>query len=172
LMQCTSKYPTSAKDIGLNMIDEFRQKFNCKVGLSDHSGSLYTGIAAVTLGIDLLEIHATFSRDDIGPDVTSSLTISEIKEMVDGIKFIENILDNPVDKDKMAEELQPMRKIFRKSLVYNKKLESGTNITKDDLAYKKPGTGLPFEKLEYVVGKKLVTSVKPDDIVLLSHFKS
>lgn len=172
LMQCTSKYPTSAEDVGLNMVNEFRERYNCPVGLSDHSGSIYTGIAAVTLGINVLEVHATFSRNEIGPDVTSSLTINEIKEMVDGIKFVESVLANPIDKDKMAEDLKPMRKIFRKSLVYNRKLEKGAKVAKEDLDYKKPGTGLPFEKLENIIGRKLVISVESDDIVSFSHFES
>ena len=54
LLQCTSEYPCSAERIGLNVIDEFRSRFNCAVGLSDHSGSVYAGLAAAKLNIQVL----------------------------------------------------------------------------------------------------------------------
>ena len=81
-------------------------------------------------------------------------------------------MNNPVDKDNKSEELRPMRKIFRKSLVFNKKLKKGTKITRKDIAYKKPGTGLSFEFFEEIIGKRLAISVESDEIVLFTHFES
>ena len=59
------------------MIDELRLEFGCPVGLSDHSGSVFPGLAALARGADLLEFHVTFDRRMFGPDVPASLTFDE-----------------------------------------------------------------------------------------------
>ena len=69
LMQCTSAYPTPLGRVGLNVIDELRREFDCPVGLSDHSGSVFPGLAALARGANLLEVHVTFHRRMFGPDV-------------------------------------------------------------------------------------------------------
>ncbi len=70
VMQCTTAYPCPPEKVGLNMLDVLRREFRCPVGLSDHSGTIFPGLAAVTLGIEVLEIHVTFNRDMFGPDCT------------------------------------------------------------------------------------------------------
>ena len=41
LFQCTTSYPCNAEDIGYNVITEMKERFECPVGLSDHSGTIY-----------------------------------------------------------------------------------------------------------------------------------
>jgi N-acetylneuraminate synthase len=72
-----------------------------------------------------------------------------------------------VDKDAVAEELKPMRKIFRKSVVYLKDMKKGTIIKRQDICFKKPGTGVKPEDLNNVLGKKLRRSVKADSLLSL-----
>ena len=76
VLQCTSAYPCPPDKIGLNLISFFRDRYGSAVGLSDHSGTIYPGLAAATLGIDVLEVHVTLSREMPGPDVPSSVTTS------------------------------------------------------------------------------------------------
>jgi N,N'-diacetyllegionaminate synthase len=111
LLQCTSAYPCPPGQLGLNNLDTLRMIHRCPVGLSDHSGSIYAGLAAVALGCDVLEVHVTLSRDMPGPDTSSSITTQELKQLVEGVRFIEKA-KQPVDKDAMAMELQPMRDLF------------------------------------------------------------
>ena len=117
-MQCHTAYPCPPEKIGLNMIQVFRERFACAVGLSDHSGTIYPGLAGVTLGIQALEVHVTLSRQMFGPDVPASVTSSELKQLVEGIRFIEKMLANPIDKDENAAALKPIRELFTKSLFY------------------------------------------------------
>ena len=79
LMQCTSAYPTPLEAVGLNVLDELRREFDCPVGLSDHSGSMFPGLAALARGANLLEVHVTFDRRMFGPDTAASLTFDELK---------------------------------------------------------------------------------------------
>ena len=117
VLQCTSAYPCPPEKIGLNLIPFFRERYGCGVGLSDHSGTIYPGLAAATLGIEVLEIHVTLSREMFGPDVPASMTILELRQLVEGIRFIEKMKANPVDKDTMAADMAPLRNLFTKSVV-------------------------------------------------------
>jgi N,N'-diacetyllegionaminate synthase len=112
VLQCTSTYPCPPERVGLNIMQRFREQFTgCAVGLSDHSGTIWPGLAAVALGCDVLEVHVCFSKQEFGFDVESSITIDELARLVEGIRFIERA-KTPVDKDAMARELVPMRKLF------------------------------------------------------------
>ncbi|MBP6823800.1 MAG: N-acetylneuraminate synthase family protein, partial [Acidobacteria bacterium] len=62
VLQCTTAYPCPPEKLGLNVIGELRQRYNCPVGLSDHSGTVYAGFAAATLGANIIEVHITLSR--------------------------------------------------------------------------------------------------------------
>tara|TARA_Y100000031_G_C7958672_1_gene264924 strand:- start:261 stop:587 length:327 start_codon:yes stop_codon:yes gene_type:complete len=103
-----------------------------------------------------------------GPDVSSSLTIDELKKLVEGTRYIEAVVENSVDKNSIAEELKPVRNIFTKSIVYRRDLEKGTIIKRDDISFKKPGTGVDPTHLEKVIGKQLKRSVKGDDQLSMS----
>src|SRR4029450_2525903 len=103
-----------------------RARYDCAVGLSDHSGTIFPGLAAATLGIEVLEVHATLSREMFGPDVPASVTTAELKQLVEGIRFIERMHANPVDKTGMAAKLQPLRGLFTKSIVVRADLAAGT----------------------------------------------
>lgn len=160
LLQCTSVYPTPAEKVGLNVIDFLKKKYQCPVGLSDHSAKIYTCFAAAAHGIHLLEVHVTLSQDMFGPDVTSSLTIQELTQVVEGIRWIEKIELHPVEKDQMAQELKEVKSIFSKSLVASCDLPASTILQKQHFQFKKPGTGLSASSLNEVIGRKLIRDIK------------
>jgi N-acetylneuraminate synthase len=155
IFQCTSAYPCPAERLGLNVIAELRERYRCPVGLSDHSGTIYAALAAATLGANLLEVHVTFSRECFGPDVSSSITTSELKQLVDGVRFIENALAHPVDKGKSAAELAPMRDTFYKSLFVARDLPAGHCLGQEDLVLRRPGTGIRAGRMPEFIGRVL-----------------
>lgn len=112
LLQCTSEYPTPPEHLGLNVIRSLGQRYGIPIGLSDHSGTTYAALAAVALGCDVLEVHVTFSREMQGFDTASSITLEDLRRLVEGVRWIERAKANPVDKDAMAKELEPMRALF------------------------------------------------------------
>jgi N,N'-diacetyllegionaminate synthase len=123
--------------------------------LSDHSGTIFPGLAAAALGVNVLEVHIALSRDMFGPDVVASITTDELTMMVKGIRFIEKMRANPLDKNEMAAEMQPLRNLFTKSIVAATELQAGTEIVLEHLAFKKPGTGIPASEYLSLIGKKL-----------------
>ncbi len=165
VLQCTTAYPCPPEKIGLNMISILRDRYGCEVGLSDHSGTIYAGLAAAAIGIDMLEVHVTFSRQMFGPDVPASVTIDELKQLVDGVRFIETMRANPVDKDAVADEMTPLRKMFTKSVVVTTDLPAGTILRAEHLAGKKPGTGIPVERISELVGRRLARSAQANTLL-------
>jgi N,N'-diacetyllegionaminate synthase len=160
ILQCTTAYPVQPEALGLNVIRELKERYNLPVGLSDHSGTIYPSIAAVTLGASIIEVHATFHKEIFGPDTKASLTLSELTSLVAGIHFIEKALIHPVKKDQ-NQQYAEMKKIFGKSLAVNKALPQGHMLTASDLESKKPaGCGIPASNFKEVVGKKLNKSLE------------
>lgn len=162
VLQCTTAYPCPPEKVGVNMISFFKKRYDCAVGLSDHSGTVYPGLASAAIGIQVLEVHITLSREMFGPDVPASITTDELRQLVEGIRFIEKMMANPVDKEAMALNAKELRNMFTKSIVARRKLEAGTILTNDDLALKKPGTGIPAGRLAEIVGRRLKRSIAAD----------
>lgn len=171
VLQCTTSYPCPPEKLGLNVIGELRERYGCPVGLSDHSGTIYAGLAAATLGANVLEVHMVFSRECFGPDTSSSVTTPQLKELVDGIRFIEAARANPVDKNQMAESMTDLRRMFGKSLVAAKPLVPGTVLKEGDLTVKKPGTGIPAAKLKETLGRRLKRAVAADALLAEDDFE-
>ena len=158
--------PLSPEKVGLNLLPVFRERYRCPVGLSDHSGTIYPGLAAAALGIRVLEVHVTLSREMFGPDVVASVTTGELAALVEGIRWIGRMRGAPVDKDLAAEGMVPLRRVFTKSLVAAGPIPAGTVLDRSMLALKKPGTGIPASRLDDVVGRRLRAGLERDDLVL------
>ena len=156
VLQCTTQYPTAAKDVGLGAIRELRDKLECPTGLSDHSGTIYAGIAAAALGASVVEAHVTFDRRMFGPDAKASLTIDDFKALVDGVRFVEQARAGDAGKI-LTEELEQLRHMFGRSVAVNRDLPAGHVVAFEDLEAKKPaGMGLPCSDLSAVLGRRLV----------------
>lgn len=160
VFQCTTSYPCPAEKIGLNQITDLKARYGCPVGLSDHSGTPYPSLAAVTLGAKLIEVHVAFSRELFGPDVSASLTTAEFKQMVEGIRFTETMLAHPMVKDENAEKLEALRRMFGQSLVAASDLPAGTVLTPENLSCRKPGHGIPAAEVHSLYGRSLKHAVK------------
>jgi N,N'-diacetyllegionaminate synthase len=169
VLQCNTAYPCPPEKVGLNVLGEMRDRFGCPVGLSDHSGTIFPALAAVTLGAAVIEVHVTLSRRAFGPDVVASITDDELAELVRGVRYVEQALAHPLDKDEEAQQLGEMRSIFTKSVVARHALPPGHVLAIHDLAAKKPGTGVPAAELGGFVGRRLTTAVAPDEMLTWDH---
>lgn len=172
ILQCTTQYPTTAKDIGLNVLQELKERYNIPVGLSDHSSKIYSMLAAVSLGAEILEFHVTFDKRMFGPDSKSSLTIDETKELVEGVNFIKESIENKIDKND-NNRFSELKNIFEKSLCVNNDKKKGDLITFHDLEAKKPyGYGISAKDYKEVLGKKLTKNIKKWDFLTNEYIKN
>lgn len=153
--QCTSAYPCPPEKIGLNLIGDLHARYGCPSGLSDHSGAPYAGLAAAALGADMIEVHIALSREGFGPDVHASLTPEGLKTLTEGVAWIHRARTHPVDKDAMAEELEPLRAVFQKSAVALRDLPAGHVLSAEDYGLRKPGGGLNADAAAALEGRRL-----------------
>ncbi|GGE32500.1 N-acetylneuraminate synthase family protein [Psychroflexus planctonicus] len=156
VLQCTTAYPTQPEQFGLNVITELKGRYpDLKIGFSDHSGSTAAGIAATTLGAEIIEFHVVFHKEMFGPDVKASLTLEETKSLVEATNTIFKAINNPIDKQD-HKEFSNLKAIFEKSLAVNKDLPKGHVLGFKDLEAKKPkGKGVDATDFKTVLGKKL-----------------
>ena len=156
---------TQPKDWGLNVIKILKERYNVKVGFSDHSGTIYPNIDAVAMGAEILEFHAVFDRRMFGPDAKASLTIDEVAEVVKGAGLIYESLNTKISKEDNS-GFTELKKIFEKSLAVNKDLPIGHVLRFEDLEAKKPkGYGIDAKDFDSVIGKCLKNSLKAYDFL-------
>lgn len=155
LLQCTTSYPTTPEQYGFNLIKELKERYGIKIGFSDHSAKVSTGIAAVAQGAEILEFHVAFSQEQFGPDTSSSLTLDQVEKLIKGVKNVKKALNHPVDKNDIN-QLKNLKNIFEKSLAVNKDLKKGHILKFEDLEAKKPkNIGISPSRYKEVLGKTL-----------------
>lgn len=165
ILQCTSEYPCPPEAVGLNIIDELKDKYpHIAIGLSDHSTGIWAAIAAWMKGATIIEKHFTLSKLMYGPDAKMSMEPEEMKLLCDSIKNLQKALENPVNKS-CVKQLDEMKKIFQKSIVAVQNIKKGTVVTEDMIGYKKPGTGLETKYYKEIIGKKVIRDLKYDEII-------
>ncbi len=165
ILQCTTQYPTTPENWGLNVISEIKARYNLPTGYSDHSGTITACLAAASIGAEVLEFHVTFDKRMFGPDASSSLTIDEVKQLVTGVRQIETALLNPITKD-IDEKKRALKTMFGKSLVINRDLKSGDIIKLEYLEGKKPGDkGISAADFQKILGKKVTKDKRQWDFI-------
>lgn len=158
VLQCTTMYPTPPEAVGLSALNELRNLLHCPIGLSDHSGTIFPGVAAAALGSSMLEAHVTFDRRMFGPDAGASLTISDFEQLVAGIRFIEKARQGVAGKT-LTDDVKDLKRIFGRSLAVASDLPAGHVLTLNDLEGKKPaGRGISMDRLGSVLGRALARS--------------
>lgn len=171
VLQCSTQYPTVAERVGLNVLAEYRSLFDCVVGISDHTATIYSAIAAAALGAQIFEIHLRQDQDLSGPDASSSLTEGALAELVRGVSFVRTALSNPVSKAELTADQLQLRAIFGRSLVAARPLSTGEIVTSNDVAFKKPGGGLSYDDIVNVVGRRLRRNLNQDDELRMDDFQ-
>jgi N,N'-diacetyllegionaminate synthase len=169
IMQCTGNYPTKIKNVNLNVIDEYKKKFKCPIGFSDHTLDATSAIASVAKGVKIIEKHFTISKKLYGPDHRMSLEPDELIEFVKEIRKAEQSLGGQ-KKIVIKSEIENRKKL-KKSLVAVKNILKGEVIKYKLIDIKRPAYGLRPAELNKIIGKKAKKSIKKDTILKKEMFK-
>ena len=161
LLQCSSAYPCPPEDVGLNVLAEMRARYGLPVGLSDHTNGPAAAFAAAALGATVIEKHFAFSRLMYGSDAANSMEPDEFRRMAQELGEIWTMLAHPVDKDDVS-KYSGMKRIFEKSIVTARALVEGHALTRQDLAFKKPGDGIPAARWRELIGRRLCRAAPAD----------
>nr|WP_321443992.1 N-acetylneuraminate synthase family protein [uncultured Cohaesibacter sp.] len=151
LLHCNSTYPAPFHDINLRWMDGLRQRHPI-VGYSGHERGTAVSIAAVALGAAIIERHFTADRAMEGPDHAASLEKAEFRQLVDGIRQVEEALGTGKERSLSQGEMIN-RENLAKSLVAAQPITKGTVITADHIKIRSPGQGLAPQHFEDLVGK-------------------
>jgi len=169
LLLCTSAYPTEPKDVNLNRIKLLREKFNCKVGLSDHTLGIGVSVAAIALGATVIEKHFTLKRSDGGPDSSFSMEPNEFRFLVEeGNRAFEALGKH----NWQLQDSENESRRLRRSLYIVKNVKKGDRVTSENLRAIRPGGGCSPKFLMDLLGKYFLedysigTPMNPNFVVI------
>ena len=148
---------------------EIKERYQCKVGFSDHTLGIGVPLTAVVLGATLIEKHFTLSKLMYGSDAKNSTEPEEFKHMVDNIRAAELAITSKIDKNGIVKKLGEMKFVFEKSIVSARELKEGHVISEEDLAYKKPGDGIPARAYKEIIGKTVKTTIPANEKIEYSQ---
>lgn len=163
ILHCVSRYPAPHRSINLNVLKTIAARFGRPVGYSDHSLGIECCLGAVSLGAQVIEKHVTLDRSLPGPDHKASATVEEFSTLTRAIRRLDEALGTP-EKSFTEEELD-IRRMARKSIVTARPITVGTTITRDDICFKRPGTGLSPFLLANVLGRRAKRTLEPDRVI-------
>lgn len=164
ILHCNTEYPTPMEDVNLKAMLHIKEEFGVSVGYSDHTLGIEVPIAAVALGATVIEKHFTLDKNLPGPDHKASLEPNELKEMVDAIRNIEKALGSSGIKEPSKSELKN-KEIARKSIVAGKNIQKGAVFSEENLAVKRPGTGISPMRWEEIIGQKAIRDFAEDELI-------
>ncbi len=151
LLYCVSNYPSKNTDFNLNNIKILKNKFKCRVGLSDHSKDNRVAIAAVAAGAEVIEKHIALDKQKRGLDIEFSLKGKEIKKFKEDINLAYNLLGK---KYFFRNKSEKKSKIFRRSIFATENIKKGEKFNNQNIRRIRPGYGLEPKYYEKLIGRK------------------
>ena len=151
LLYCVSNYPSKNTDFNLNNIKILKNKFKCRVGLSDHSKDNRVAIAAIAAGAEIVEKHIALDKQKRGLDIEFSLKGKEIKKFKEDINLAYNLLGKKYFYRNKSEKKS---KIFRRSIFATENIKKGEKFNNQNIRRIRPGYGLEPKYYEKLIGRK------------------
>ncbi len=156
LLYCVSNYPAKNSDFNLNNIKILKEKFKCKIGLSDHSKDVKVANAAIAAGAEIIEKHIALENQKDGLDIKFSLKGSAIKKFKKNIDETYELLGKNFFYRNISEK---KNKKFRRSIFAVKNINKNETFNKDNIRRIRPGYGV-----EPIYYEKLINKKSPVDI--------
>jgi pseudaminic acid synthase len=160
LLYCVSNYPSSINDFNLNNIRILKNKFKCKVGISDHSTDNRVAIAAIASGAEVIEKHIALDNQKKGLDINFSLKGKEIKKLRNDVDVAFKLLGKKSFHRNINENKS---KIFRRSIFAIKNIKKGEKFTKENIKVVRPGYGLEPKYFNKILNKRSLINVKKNE---------
>ncbi|MFI3201752.1 MAG: N-acetylneuraminate synthase family protein [Eubacteriales bacterium] len=165
LLQCTANYPIKDEEVNLELIPRLRDEFKIVIGYSDHSVGIGASPYAVVKGAKVIEKHVTLDRTMEGPDQGASVTVEELRQLVEEIRKVETYLGTDIKTPTISE--QNTRKSLQKCLVASKSIQQGECFTEENVTAKRTnGVGISALYYDEVIGKCATKDYVYNDILL------
>tara|TARA_B100000965_G_scaffold405950_1_gene442113 strand:+ start:6784 stop:7818 length:1035 start_codon:yes stop_codon:yes gene_type:complete len=151
LLYCVSNYPSKLSDFNLNNIKIMKEKFKCKIGLSDHSKNNLVAKLAVAAGAEVFEKHIALKKHNKSPDYNFSIKGEEIGEYRKDLNLSFQLLGK---KKFFRTKSELANKKFRRSIYVVKNIKKGEKFSKINLKKIRPGYGLDPSYYENILRKR------------------
>ena len=168
LLHCVSNYPSRYEEMNLGCLDGLRSRFELPVGLSDHTLDNLSAVVAASLGAVLIEKHFTLDRNLPGVDQSISMQPEDLRQLKSELLNVTKILGE--GKKEIQESEIPVRLSARRSLVARVDIPAGTPLEPTMLACKRPGTGIPPNELDRVLGKSPKVAIAAEQVITWEMF--
>jgi len=164
LLQCVSSYPADPAATNLKAMRTLADTFHVPVGFSDHSLGNELAIAAVAIGASIIERHLTLDPNLPGPDHRVSLTLDAFRSLVRAIRLVEAAQGDGIKRPSPDE--QNVRNVARRSIIAACAIPQGTVITREMLAFRRPGTGISPAEWRSIIGKSARREILRDALIV------
>ena len=155
ILKCTSAYPANPKEANLATIDDIKQRFKVRSGLSDHTLGIEAPMIAVAMGATVIEKHFILDKSIGGADAHFSLDENEFKKMVDAVRLTEKMMGE-VDYEMTKKKMKSRE--FSRSLFIVKDVKKGELISNENIRSIRPGYGLHPKFLSEIIGKEYISN--------------
>ena len=165
VLHCISSYPTKPNMVQINNMLEIKNKFNVKVGFSDHTNGFEAAISATILGATVIEKHLTLNRKMKGPDHSSSLNPVEFINFIKSIRNTEKLFIKK--KNKITSDELKNSKLVRKSIVAKTRIKKGEKFSRKNITTKRPDNGISASKWFKVLNKVAKKNFNKNELIKL-----
>lgn len=167
IMHCVLSYPTAFEDANLLMIKDLAEHFpDYEIGYSDHTKpdeNMMVLTTAYNYGATILEKHFTLDKTLQGNDHYHGMAPEDVVKFRQNIGFIAK-LNGMKNKQPLICE-SSARKEARRSIVTVRDIKKGEVITKKDITFKRPGTGIYPSEIDNVIGKSAKIDIAEDTLL-------
>ena len=163
LLHCVSNYPSQYEEMNLRCMEALQSKFNVPLGLSDHTMDNLSAIVAASMGAVLVEKHFTIDQKLPGVDQSISMQPQDLRKLKEELTHVNQILGD--GKKRIQPSEIPVKQSARRSLVARMDISAGTVLTKEMIACKRPGKGIPPSELEAIIGKSCKKDIQAEQVI-------
>jgi len=170
LLHCILNYPTKNKNANLLMIKHLKKKFpKYIIGYSDHTlpqKEMINLTTAYLMGAKVIEKHFTLNKLAKGNDHYHSMSFKDLKKFKQNLDYIKMLIGKAKEKTVLKSE-KKSRIYARRSLVLKTDMKKGDRFKDANTISLRPVRGIPADKWNSVMGKKINKNKKAGEHLTL-----
>jgi len=167
--QCPSGYPARIESINLNTITTLKKMFPYPIAFSDHTPGYEMDVAAVALGVDLVEKTITENRMTRAVEHSMSIEPNEMAPFIQTIRDVELAMGS--GRREMSKDEINNRNKIRRSLFLLEDAKKGQKISECATEFRRPGYGVPPDQYELISHATLKVNMKAGSVVYMQNLR-
>ena len=165
LLHCVSSYPCPDEHANLDTMVWLEEQFAVRTGYSDHTLGIFAATAAICMGACVIEKHFTYQKEgQTFRDHAISADKDDMRQLVENANKIK-VVRGTVQKQRNALEAENAV-AMRRSLGAMNDLRKGDLLTKENITFLRPASGLPTSEFESVLGRRITRNIEKGSILL------